>query len=521
MTPKDIIKLTKSGTIRNDLIIRGEHIKTLTGVKKIKGSLGLSDSSLESLGDLKEIKGDFWISAHTVYPCLTPLCKLDIMGGDASFHYSNIIDLDALKKVGGKLVLKDTAINNLGLLTYVGGDLYLPKRLKDKLDLSEIIVHGKVRYWKDSKTKKIIVPKAKQDLEKYPPGVPYWKFQYIYSVEDLENASYEHQHFYKIYKQKFKKSEFLDLEGNYNYSFILYYDLLSENSQPDSLKELQMQFKNLEKFYPGTKGYTQSAIIEKMENNDDYENAWRLKYNEEFIKIQTIIDYEHKLQRPLLDGELIVKLAGYSHLTVFGQNNIEEIKRFAKKQFNTYERRKGMKFFELFLQYGRPYQTIIKSANTDSNKFWRFFRKDKKDVQKANYDVEYYKQFYLSKSEYKFYKGLDDMQRHSNINIGEMPHVIKRAILNQLRLILKEAEDLYRASIGMPKVGEGWISETELFYKITQSFREYKVIHHGTPDWLGRQHLDIYFPQLNIGLEYQGAQHYEPIDFFGGQEAFE
>lgn len=56
----------------------------------------------------------------------------------------------------------------------------------------------------------------------------------------------------------------------------------------------------------------------------------------------------------------------------------------------------------------------------------------------------------------------------------------------------------------MPKVGEGWISETELFYKISDYFKEDEVVHHASPKWLGRQHLDIYFPKLNIGIEYQG-----------------
>lgn len=102
-----------------------------------------------------------------------------------------------------------------------------------------------------------------------------------------------------------------------------------------------------------------------------------------------------------------------------------------------------------------------------------------------------------------------------------MPHVVEKAILNQFRVILKQAEDLYREDIGMPKIGEGWISETELFYKISESFPEYKVINHASPKWLGMQHLDIYFPEFNIGIEYQGIQHYKAIDFFGGQEGFE
>ena len=83
-----------------------------------------------------------------------------------------------------------------------------------------------------------------------------------------------------------------------------------------------------------------------------------------------------------------------------------------------------------------------------------------------------------------------------------MTHVGEKAILNQFRVILKSAEDLYREDIGMPKVGEGWISETELFYKISNYFKDYEIISHASPKWLGRQHLDIYIPKLNIVIEY-------------------
>lgn len=39
-------------------------------------------------------------------------------------------------------------------------------------------------------------------------------------------------------------------------------------------------------------------------------------------------------------------------------------------------------------------------------------------------------------------------------------------------------------------------------------------------DWLGQQSLDIYIPSRNTGIEYQGIQHYEPVDIFGGEEGF-
>ena len=36
-----------------------------------------------------------------------------------------------------------------------------------------------------------------------------------------------------------------------------------------------------------------------------------------------------------------------------------------------------------------------------------------------------------------------------------------------------------------------------------------------------KQSLDIYIPELNLGIEYQGKQHYEEVEFFGGKKGFE
>ncbi|MCW8887404.1 MAG: hypothetical protein OQK12_19435 [Motiliproteus sp.] len=37
---------------------------------------------------------------------------------------------------------------------------------------------------------------------------------------------------------------------------------------------------------------------------------------------------------------------------------------------------------------------------------------------------------------------------------------------------------------------------------------------------MGRQHFYIWFPHWKIAVEYHGQQHFEPIEFFGGEEAF-
>ena len=497
-TQTDLEKLTTSNSISGDVVIRGEHLKKLEEVETIDGFLGISDSDIESLGDLIEITGDFWTSFHTVFSPLKSLGRLEKIGGDASFRYSNISDLGNLKYVGGKLSLRDTPISNLGQLQFVGGDLYLPKRLKGTIDLNDVQVVGKLQFWNDSKSKKQVVDKTSLNLKKSECPVPYWAHQYVYSSDALTSASVEQTKYYAYFKKLFLENVFIDIEGNDNYSFILYYDLIREYYQNKDIRLLEQQFDNLEKYYPKTGNYTSLSIIDEFEKQSDYDSVWKFLRRREYISVQTIWKYEQKLKRKLLDGDLIVRLGGFSHLTDFGQNNIKSIKPFVEKYLRKYEIGENSNFFDLFFDSDRLYKASSKN----------------------DYAPEYYHKFYLSESEYHHYKSIDNNRLMSN-DFNSVTHVVEKAILNQFRVILKKAEDLYRAEIGMPKIGEGWVSETELFYKIKDTFTDYEVIHHGNPDWLGRQHLDIYFPILKIGIEYQGLQHYEPVEYFGGKEAFQ
>jgi hypothetical protein len=85
--------------------------------------------------------------------------------------------------------------------------------------------------------------------------------------------------------------------------------------------------------------------------------------------------------------------------------------------------------------------------------------------------------------------------------------------------ILRESENILRENHGLPKIGEGWISEMTLYQLIKSVFPD--ADHQVSPAWLAPQHLDIFVPSWNLAFEYQGKQHYEPVDFFGGIVSFE
>ena len=62
-----------------------------------------------------------------------------------------------------------------------------------------------------------------------------------------------------------------------------------------------------------------------------------------------------------------------------------------------------------------------------------------------------------------------------------------------------------------------WKHELSLFEAIRKRYPD--TLYQYRPEWLGRQSLDIYIPSLQTAVEYQGIQHYHPVEFFGGEEA--
>ena len=88
----------------------------------------------------------------------------------------------------------------------------------------------------------------------------------------------------------------------------------------------------------------------------------------------------------------------------------------------------------------------------------------------------------------------------------------------------RTVENEIRVEIGIPKIGEKWKNETMLFSLVKSIYenKATKIIHHYRPEFLLRQELDIYLEIDNrkIGIEYQGGQHFKPVEYFGGEEGF-
>jgi len=91
------------------------------------------------------------------------------------------------------------------------------------------------------------------------------------------------------------------------------------------------------------------------------------------------------------------------------------------------------------------------------------------------------------------------------------------SFLTELRKVTRDCINDTRVALGLPRIGEGWVSETDLYHRVKSLLPNETIRHHGRPEWIGRQHLDVWIPSRNIAIEYHGPQHFHAIEFFGGE----
>lgn len=116
-----------------------------------------------------------------------------------------------------------------------------------------------------------------------------------------------------------------------------------------------------------------------------------------------------------------------------------------------------------------------------------------------------------------------EYRKGKSILIGDSLRVLSEFVSMQDKVeverfkLEREAENLVREARGIPLIGQGWVSETELFNLVKDVAGKLEVVQHARPPWLALQHLDVYVPAWSLAIEYQGEQHDQPISFFGGE----
>lgn len=346
--------------------------------------------------------------------------------------------------------------------------------------------------------------------------VPEWNTYY----PSLSTANKQQKDFYYKLNSALEKDEKIEIEENISYIFVYLYITIQEFINSKKTEPLISKFERIFKFY-GSNEKISFYVIEWLKDAylfiRDFDNAWNYLKKGKNGSIEDIIYIRGNCYETTIYGNEILQILGLnSGLTEFGQDNIEQVTKLTSiflEDFHNENKINYAEYFLNFFDYGNLSEKnfeVLKECYKNEADYYKWHN-DYVYTQKSKFP--YPKQY-----NHHLFKGAP--MKTPYFKRDAIPYIVSVALHNKFKSIIRESENTVRSEKHLPLVGEGWISEANLYYKIHNEFQNEKVVHHGRPLWLGRQHLDIYFPNKNIGIEYQGLQHQRPIDYFGGEEAF-
>lgn len=377
-------------------------------------------------------------------------------------------------------------------------------------------------------------------------GVPEFR-QYFSTYKDMGDA--QRDFYERTLKPAFLRGDRVDLEGNLSYGFVLASELVGNHGYRD-LSLLRNLFHRLALFYRGTslgdRATTWVADAYFLEH--DYQAGFDTLVDLGHVDLRTYIGVAEDIVDSRVTGEMAWGWTTADRLRPYGVRHknavLDVLERLLDEEHakrgrsivsdlwiaTAVERRSGdpaaewvvdvldewmlaeqlgvnLSFMDLY--GGRPRMAAVAdTSRRDVIAQW--------ETQHGERQREAFEGLLAPTAPYIRWPSASASGFDTKSTYGF--HLIVRAYLHKR---FREAENEVRENSGVPRVGEGWVSEVELFRRLRDAFPETRVTHQGRPAWLRPQSIDILFPDWQIAVEYQGEQHHRPIEIFGGQTAFE
>ena len=304
--------------------------------------------------------------------------------------------------------------------------------------------------------------------------------RYYPSQDDMDRHQLS---FYKMVESNLNRGSYIDVDGNIGYVFVFLYKLITQWNKKgfDWLSEFLIHLSEIYKHEEKLSDYCLYWAFDCLLGLEKYEEYLDKTEPKEIIGTSTHhsnlrLNVQKRLGLSANPIDILLMVGGRK--TQFIINNPALYRDCIIETFSAYAE-ENMEWFSLFEKW-LPHRNLYPHSLFNGSTLWT-----RPNLQ---FEIE------------AFYSAYDH--------------------LNTITSLSKKAENKAREISGVPKIGEGWVSETELFRKLEVEFSKTKVVQHGRPTWLGRQHFDIWFPNWKIAIEYHGRQHFEPVEFFGGKEAF-
>jgi hypothetical protein len=298
-----------------------------------------------------------------------------------------------------------------------------------------------------------------------------------------EKMSLEQRGFYSFLEKEIAKQNYFDVHGQVSYLFVYVYKILGSRRRIgyqdvyNELMDIAEAYHHEKNFFKLCKFWAADCLLA----NDEFESFL------EQTEPDTPVGREKFISNLRLNIQMICGLpANGIDLFKMASGSVSKPTRkylglFRDMMLNTIN--------EHQVEYGNWFENAKKEIS--GNRVWK----------------------------YGLFSSSSFIHHHKNLNLFSFDE--SKNLREQIISLARETENNLRENVGLPKIGEGWVSETELFFFLKNAFPQTHVVQHGKPNWLGKQHFDIWFPRWQIAVEYHGRQHFEPVLFFGGNDSFE
>lgn len=359
--------------------------------------------------------------------------------------------------------------------------------------------------------------------------------QYYPTVESLNQDQLK---YFRWFVKELGNDKTPDVQGNITYVFLALYLTINRFIKDHNYNQLSENFVALSPYineYDTIEKYAHKWHRDAALLAGNWQEVWE---HGRKCKLDTTIVSHCIFKDPsikIFATDLYSFLDNNPGLTNYGTDNINSVNKIADNILNEHQESEGENFFHSILskynwatlsendvleladecEYSytiRKFINALKKVGTKSTNTYTLFQSVPMDMvhRKENYKLE------------GFSMKTQTSIRADNpeIRLKSVNPVLDLVILAKSKSILREAENLLREKRNLPRIGEGWISETKLYQEIKNHFDNTAVVQHARPEWLKPQHLDVFLPIHKIAIEFQGAQHIRPVDYFGGEKAF-